>query len=498
MTSDRLTVIVLAAGQGTRMRSELPKVLHATAGRSLLGHVLAAVVPAAPEDLLVVVGHGRELVTEHLGLIAPSARAVVQDPQNGTGHAVRIALETLPDLRGTVVVLPGDAPLLRAETVAGLVAAHHATGATATLLTAMVPDPTGYGRIVRDGDGGIAAIVEHRDADDIVRAINEINAAMCVFDAAALRSALAGLTTDNAQGEEYLTDVIAAFVGAGLPVHGVIATDAADTEGVNDRAQLARAGATLRDRLADAAMRAGATIVDPSTTWLDVTVVLEPDAVVEPFTQLTGTTTVGAGAVVGPYTRLRDCRVGEGATVLSSIGEGAEIGEEADVGPYAYLRPGTVIGRRAKVGTYVETKNARIGEDSKVPHLSYVGDADIGERTNIGAATIFVNYDGVTKNRSVVGSDVRVGADNMLVAPLRIGDGAYTAAGSVLTDDVPAGAMGVARARQRNIEGWVERKRAGTRSAESARIARDGMGTAPSTSTIDSDPDRQHPQGDAQ
>jgi bifunctional UDP-N-acetylglucosamine pyrophosphorylase/glucosamine-1-phosphate N-acetyltransferase len=340
---------------------------------------------------------------------------------------------------------------------------------------------------------------------------------MYAFDAPALRQALQRLTTDNAQGEEYLTDVVGAFVAGGLRVHAVV-VDAVDGEGVNDREQLARAGAALRDRVVSAALQRGVTVVDPATTWLDVTVALEPDAVIEPFTQLTGATTVAAGAVVGPYTRLQDCVVGMGATVLSSIGSGAEIGDGAEVGPYAYLRPGTVIGRRAKVGTYVETKNARIGDDSKVPHLSYVGDAEIGERTNIGAATIFVNYDGVTKSRSVIGSDVRVGADNMLVAPLRIGDGAYTAAGSVLTDDVPAGAMGVARARQRNIDGWVERKRAGTRSAESARVAREAAadaaaatgtaatgtaatgtatsGTGPSTTDIH--PDQQHPQGEAQ
>ncbi|MCU1677864.1 MAG: UDP-N-acetylglucosamine pyrophosphorylase [Frankiales bacterium] len=497
---DRLTVIVLAAGQGTRMRSELPKVLHETAGRSLLGHVLAAVEPAAPDDVLVVVGHGRDLVTEHLARTAPAARAVVQEEQNGTGHAVRIALETMPRLDGTVVVLPGDAPLLRAETLDALLAEHRSSGATATLLTATVPDPTGYGRVVRDAAGAVTAIVEHRDADEAVRAIAEINAAMYAFDAAALRTALGNLTTDNSQGEEYLTDVIGAFVRGGFPVRAVIARDAADTEGVNDRAQLARAGAALRDRLTDAAMRAGVTIVDPSTTWLDSAVVLEADAVIEPFTRLRGVTVVRAGAVVGPFANLTDTVVDAGATVLSSTSIGARIGEGASVGPYAYLRPGTVIGRRAKVGAYVETKNAVIGDDSKVPHLSYVGDAEIGERSNIGAATIFVNYDGIDKHRSTVGDDVRIGADNMLVAPVRIGDGAYTAAGSVITDDVPHGAMGVARARQRNIDGWVERKRPGTMSAEAAKRARDGgrHGKTDDSTTSDNDPDRQHPQGDAQ
>jgi bifunctional UDP-N-acetylglucosamine pyrophosphorylase/glucosamine-1-phosphate N-acetyltransferase len=471
LTSDRLTVVVLAAGQGTRMRSAVPKVLHAIAGRSLLGHVLVAVDAAGPDEVLVVVGHGRDQVTDDLSRTAPAARAVVQEEQNGTGHAVRLALEAAPDADGTVLVLPGDAPLLRPETIATLLEAHRASGSAATLLTARLADPSGYGRVVRSAGGDVTAIVEHKDATPEIRAIDEINAGMYAFDAGALRAALARLTTDNAQGEEYLTDVVGAFVHDGLPVAAIVADDAADTEGVNDRAQLARAGAVLRDRLTDRAMRAGVTIVDPASTWLDASVILEPDAVIEPFTQLTGATVVRAGAVVGPYSRLTDTVVGAGATVLASISAGAEIGEKASIGPYSYLRPGTVVGRGAKVGTYVETKNARIGDGSKVPHLSYVGDADIGERTNIGAASIFVNYDGVHKHHATVGNDVRVGADNMLVAPVRIGDGAYTAAGSVIDSDVPPGALGVGRARQRNIEGWVERKRSGTRSAESARLA---------------------------
>ena len=483
MGDDRLTVVVLAAGQGTRMRSALPKVLHEVAGRSLLGHVVAAVAPAPDDTLVVVVGHGRDAVTEHLAAIAPSAQAVVQAEQRGTGHAVRIALEAVPDADGTVLVLPGDTPLLRSETLDALLATHRGSGAAATLLTATVPDPTGYGRIVRGDDGSVTAIVEHKDADAATLAIDEINAGMYAFDAARLRTALTNLSTANAQGEEYLTDVVGIFVAAGAAVQGVRAPDPMDAEGVNDRAQLARAGAVLRDRITDAAMRSGVTIVDPASTWIDADVVLEPDAILQPFTHLLGATVVRAGAVVGPFTRLTDTVVGPGATVLSSTAIGADIGENATIGPYSYLRPGSVIGRRAKVGTYVETKNARLGDDAKVPHLSYVGDAEIGERSNVGAATIFVNYDGVAKHRSVVGQDVRIGSDSMLVAPVRIGDGAYTAAGSVITEDVPAGAIAVARAAQRNILGWVERRRPGTRSAESAKMARDaseqsGTGTS--------------------
>ena len=462
MTEARLAaVVVLAAGEGTRMNSaRTPKVLHELLGRTMLGHVLSANRALDPEHLAVVVGHARQQVAAHVAEVDPAARTVVQEPQHGTGHAVQVALAALPELTGTVVVVLGDAPLLRTATLRALVAAH--AGAATTVLTAVVADPTGYGRVVRDTDGAVTAIVEQKDADEDTRAITEINSGVFAFDAARLREALGELRTDNAQGELYLTDVVALHRAAGHDVRAHRAADAVETMGVNDRVQLAQARALLRDRINEAHLRAGVTITDPATTWVDVTVELEADSEVRPGCQLHGATTVAAGAVVGPDTTLVDTVVAEEATVLKAHCVGASIGERASVGPYTYLRPGTVLGRGAKAGGFVEIKASTVGEDSKVPHLSYVGDAVIGARSNIGAATVVVNYDGRDKHRTTVGDDVRIGSDTMLVAPVSVGDGAYTAAGSVITDDVPAGALGVGRARQRNIDGWVARKRTST------------------------------------
>jgi bifunctional UDP-N-acetylglucosamine pyrophosphorylase/glucosamine-1-phosphate N-acetyltransferase len=472
--TDTAAVVVLAAGEGKRMKSQLAKVLHAICGRSLLGHVLVAAAPLDADATVVVVGHARDQVIEHLTEIESSASAVVQAEQRGTGHAVRIALDSLEGMTsGTVVVLPGDVPMLTSETLAALVTRHAETSAAGTVLTATAPDPTGYGRVVRDSDGQVTAIVEERDADDLTRQVAEINTSVYCFEVDKLRGALARLTTDNAQGEEYLTDVIGLLVADGEVVASVAVARYVETLGVNDRVQLAAARRAMRDRIVEHWMREGVTIIDPQTTWMGVRVTLEPDCVIHQNTQLHGATHIESMAEVGPDCTLRNTRVGAGATVAKSQCTGADIGADATVGPFAYLRPGTVLGRGAKAGAYVEIKKSTIGDDSKVPHLSYVGDAEIGERSNIGAGTIFVNYDGVEKHQTVVGDDVRVGSDSMLIAPRRIGDGAYTAAGSVITSDVPPGAMGVGRAQQRNVEGWVERRRAGSPSADAARRARE-------------------------
>ncbi|SEG47115.1 UDP-N-acetylglucosamine pyrophosphorylase /glucosamine-1-phosphate N-acetyltransferase [Thermomonospora echinospora] len=464
-------VIVLAAGEGTRMKSRKSKVLHELCGRSMVGHVLAAARELRPERLIVVVGHRREQVIEHLAEHAPQAEPVVQERQGGTGHAVRTVLERVGTLTGTVVVTNGDHPLLRGETLAELVRTHEREGNATTVLTTEVPDPTGYGRILRGPDGAVTAIVEHKDADEAQRAVREINVGMYAFDGALLEAALKQVTTDNAGGEEYLTDVPAILRAQGHRVGAFTAPDWVETQGVNDRVQLAQARRLLNARLLEGHMRAGVTVVDPASTWVDVDVTAEPDVVIHPNTQLHGRTSLQEGAEVGPNVTLTDTSVGAGAVVTNAVAEGAEIGPEATVGPYAYLRPGTRLARKAKAGTYVEMKNAVVGEGSKVPHLTYVGDADIGEGSNIGASSVFVNYDGVAKHRSVVGDHVKIGSDNMLVAPVTIGDGAYTAAGSVIVNDVPPGAMAVARGRQRNIEGWVERKRPGTPAAQAARRA---------------------------
>ncbi|MFD7885488.1 bifunctional UDP-N-acetylglucosamine diphosphorylase/glucosamine-1-phosphate N-acetyltransferase GlmU [Streptomyces bauhiniae] len=466
-------VVVLAAGEGTRMKSATPKVLHRICGRSLVGHVLAASRELDPAELVVVVGHAREQVAAHLAEIDPGVRTAVQEQQNGTGHAVRMALEELGGpVDGTVVVVCGDTPLLTSDTLAALTGTHRADGNAVTVLTAEVPDATGYGRIVRDGaSGAVTAIVEHKDATDEQRAIAEINSGVFAFDGRLLAEALRQVRTDNSQGEEYLTDVLGILRAAGHRVGASVAGDHREIAGINNRVQLAEARRTLNDRLLTAAMLDGVTVVDPATTWVDVTVGFGRDAVVHPGTQLTGATRIDEGAEVGPNSRLNDTVVGAGARVDNTVADGAEVGEGATVGPFAYLRPGTRLGVRSKVGTYVETKNASIGEGTKVPHLSYVGDATIGDFTNIGAASVFVNYDGESKHHTTVGSHCKTGSDNMFVAPVTVGDGAYTGAGSVITKDVPPGALAVARGQQRNIEGWVARKRPASAAAKAAEAA---------------------------
>ncbi len=469
-------VVILAAGEGKRMRSATPKVLHSVAGRSLLGHVIEAASTLEPLHLVVVVGHGRDLVIEHVGEIAPWAMTVVQEEQRGTGHAVRVALDALAgqnmDLgSGPVVILTGDTPLLTGATLVSLMSDHASSSASATVLTAHLTDPTGYGRIVREAEGAVNRIVEHKDASPGELDISEVNSGMYAFSADGLRAMLNRVTTDNAQSEEYLTDVIGLLRSAGERVAASVCADESEILGVNDRLQLAQTAAIMRDRINARWMRDGVAILDSATTWLDVDVEIEADVTILPNTTLRGPTSVAGGARLGPGTTLTSCEVGADASVIHTWAELAVIGARASVGPFTYLRPGTVLGEGSKVGAYVEIKNSTVGEGSKVPHLSYVGDAEIGSGSNIGAATVFVNYDGAEKHRTVVGDHVRIGSDTMLVAPVTIGDGAYTAAGSVITDDVPPGAMAVGRARQRNIADWVLRRRPGTSSAQSAAAA---------------------------
>lgn len=488
MSSSRpAAALVLAAGEGTRMKSSTPKVLHPLAGRSLLGHAVAAVKALEPEHLVLVVRHERDQVAAHAADLDPHVLVADQDEVPGTGRAVQCGLDALAAARaaagehapltGTVVVTYGDVPLLTGRTLAELVSAHEAGGHAVTVITADVDDATGYGRIVRDEHGYVAGIVEHEDADDAQRQITEINSGLYAFDAGVLVETLGRVGSDNSQGEVYLTDVLALARDAGGTVAAHRVDDVWQTEGVNDRVQLARMGAELNRRVVEGWMRAGVTVVDPATTWVDADVRLAGDVTLLPGVQLLGATTVAEGATVGPDSTLRDCEVGAGASVVRSHAEGAIVGEQSAVGPFSYLRPGTRLGARGKIGGFVETKNAVIGAGSKVPHLSYVGDAEIGVGANIGAATIFVNYDGVAKHRTVVGDHARVGSDSMLVAPVTIGAGAYTAAGSVITHEVPPGAMAVARGKQRNVEGWVARRRPGSPAALAAEAA-EAAGTA--------------------
>jgi bifunctional UDP-N-acetylglucosamine pyrophosphorylase / glucosamine-1-phosphate N-acetyltransferase len=464
-------VLVLAAGEGKRMKSRLPKVLHSLCGRSMVGHALAVAGELAPERLVVVVGHGRDQVSAEVTGQSPGALVVVQEQQLGTGHAVRMVTEALGDFRGTVVVTYGDMPLLRGQTLRELVDVHHAGGNAVTVLTA-TGDPVGYGRIVRDADGAFLRIVEQRDATPAELAIDEYNSGCYAFDGALLADAIKRVTTDNTQQQEYLTDVVGILRGDGHPIGTVLAPDVAEIQGVNDRVQLAAARRALNDRILEHWMRAGVTIVDPATTWVDVTVTIGQDAEIGPQVQLTGATAIADGARIGPGCLLEDTVIGEDAVLLHAVCRQADVGPGVTVGPYAFLRPGTRISENAHIGCHVELKNAEVGPGAKVPHLTYVGDAHIGAGANIGAGTIFANYDGVGKHHTDVGEHAFVGSNSVLVAPVAIGDGAYTAAGSVITGDVASGELGVARGRQHNSHGWVERNRQGTRSADAAKRAR--------------------------
>lgn len=460
-------VIVLAAGEGTRMKSTRPKVLHEIAGRSLLGHVLHATSSLQSRQTRVVVGSGKDEVINHLSTIAPQAESIFQEVRGGTGHAVRLALQGGPQ-KGSVLVCAGDTPLLTGNALQTLIQSHSDSSSVSTILTAEVPDPFGYGRIVRSTDGLVARIVEEKDASEAEREITEINSGVYVFDIAALTDALTKITTSNSQKEEYLTDVIKVMTAAGKKVSANCLEDFTETLGINDRAQLAECAALMQARINHAVMVSGVSIVDPATTWIDVTVEIEKDVTIKPGSALHGTTSISSGAIIGPRTTLMDCRVGSGAEILESFCQSTAIGDGAKVGPYAHLRQGTSLSANTRVGSFVEIKNSTLGDGSKVPHLSYVGDATIGKESNIGAATVFVNYDGVEKHPTTVGDHVRIGSDSMLIAPVSIGDGAYTAAGSVITEDVPAGALGVGRSRQVNILGWVLKKRKGTKSADAA------------------------------
>ncbi len=472
MSPDRpAAVVVLAAGEGTRMKSSIPKVLHQVGGRSLVHHAVAAAEGLQPEHLVVVVGHGRDLVVAHLAEVAPRAGAAVQDEQLGTGHAVGCALDGLPTLTGTVVVTYGDVPLLATETLRDLLDAHAEQGNAATLLTAVVGDPTGYGRVLRTADGSVERVVEQKDGTPDELAVPEINSGVYAFDAAALRAALALLDTDNAQGELYLTDVVGHARAAGGRVGALATDDIWQVEGVNNRVQLAALHRELNRRTVERWMLAGTTVMDPATTWIDAEVTLEPDTVLEPHVILRGTTSIASGAHVGPDCLLTDSTVGAGASVASTTSDGAVIGPEATVGPYTYLRPGTRLGRGARAGGFVEMKQADVGDGAKVPHLSYVGDATIGAGANIGAGTIFANYDGLEKRRTTVGEHSFVGSDSVLIGGVHVADGAYVAAGSTITHDVAPGELAVARGKQRGVAGWVARRRAGTRTAAAAERA---------------------------
>lgn len=447
-------VIVLGAGKGTRMRSDTAKVLHEACGRTLLAWVLGAVEHLDVDRSIVVVGHEAGAVAATL---PPGTDSVLQEPQNGTGHAVRVALDGFGTLPESIVVLPGDMPLITSEAVSDLIAHHRETGASATIMSVDLEDPTGYGRIVRDGDA-VSRIVEEGDATPEQRSICEVNTSVYVFRAEALAEALDQISTDNVQAEFYLTDVIEILDARGHRVNAMTVASELGI-GVNTHAQLAQVDGVLRRRINAALLDSGVWMLDPERVYIDATVTVEPTAKLFPEVYLTGSTTVGAGASVGPNVEARDTAIGAGSVVKQAVMVSATIGCDALVGPFAYLRPGAVLEDRSKVGTYVEVKASTVGTGSKVPHLSYIGDATIGENSNIGAGTVTVNYDGYTKNKTTIGDRARIGSDTMLVAPVTVGDDAVTGAGSVITRDVPDGALGVSRDPQRNVDGYAEKRR---------------------------------------
>lgn len=470
-----LTVIVLAAGGGTRMKSKTMKVLHPVAGRSMVGHVLEAVRAVEPQRIVVVVGHGRDEVAPHILERVPDAVLAVQEEQRGTGHAVHVAMEAVVSAgeqpTGTVLVAYGDTPLLQGESLKAFAEEHEAAERAVSILSGIVAEPRGYGRVVRDADEDVVAIVEEREATAEQREICEINSGILAFDAEFLAEALPRLGNDNSKGEYYLTDTVRLARDAGLTVGAYPIDDVAQTEGANDRRQLAELGREMNRRILDRWMLDGVTVMDPATTWIDADVVLAPDVTILPGVQLLGATIVDEDAVIGPDSTLKDCEIGSGARVVRTHGELAVIGAGATVGPFSYLRPGTRLGADGKIGTFVETKNADIGDGAKVPHLSYVGDAEIGEGANIGAGTIFANYDGVEKHRTKVGKHAKTASNNTFVAPVEIGDGAGTGAGTVVRRDVPPGALAVSSGPQRNIPGWVQSRRSGTAQAAAAEAA---------------------------
>ncbi|SDE21449.1 bifunctional UDP-N-acetylglucosamine diphosphorylase/glucosamine-1-phosphate N-acetyltransferase GlmU [Sporomusa acidovorans] len=451
-----LMAIILAAGKGTRMKSALPKVLHQVGGKPMVRQVLDAAAFAGADKKVVVIGFGAQTVAEAL---AGQAEFVVQTEQLGTGHAVMQAKKQLAAFAGTVMVLCGDTPLLTGGLLSELYAEHNKQQAAATVLTAVMPDPAGYGRVIRNQAGQVEKIVEHKDASPAELSVSEINTGIYCFEAGKLLAALDGLTCDNAQGEYYLTDVIAILNKQAQKVWAVTAGDYRETLGINSRLQLAEAESIIRRRKLEALMESGVTIMDPNSTFIDLQVEIAPDTIIYPFTWIEGQSKIGANSLIGPNTRLTNTIVGNNTTIHFSYAHDCTVGSHVILGPYVHLRPDTCLQDGVKVGNFVEVKNSVVGEKSKIPHLSYIGDTDMGAGVNIGSGTITVNYDGKLKHRTTIEDDAFIGCNTNLVAPVKVGSGSYVAAGSTITKNVPPGSLGVARARQNNIEGWAEKQR---------------------------------------
>lgn len=451
-----LVALILAAGKGTRMRSKLPKVLHKVGGKPMLQRVLDAATEAGAGQKVVVVGHEAELVEK---LAAGQAQIVLQAEQLGTGHAVMQAQKALAGFAGTALILCGDTPLLEGAELAAFCARHKASGAAATVLTTVMDDPAGYGRIIRDGAGNVCGIVEQKDATEEQRLIKEVNTGIYCVECPLLFEVLATLTCDNVQGEYYLTDVLSKLYAAGYKVGGAVTADSEMVMGINSRRQLAEAEGALRRRVLEKLMDAGVTIMDPASTFIESSVVIGRDTVIYPYTWLEGSTVIGEDCEIGPSVRLTNVKMGDNNHLQFVYGHDCEIKSGVTAGPYVHLRPDTVLADHVKIGNFVEVKNSNVGEGTKLPHLTYIGDSDIGSGVNMGCGCITVNYDGKKKHRTVVGDNAFVGCNTNLVAPVSVGAGSYIGAGSTITKEVPENALGIGRAKQLNIEGWAEKYR---------------------------------------
>lgn len=453
-----LVAVILAAGKGTRMKSKLPKVLHKIGGKPMLQHVLDAADAAGAARKVVVVGHEAELVE---AMVGEQAQMALQAEQLGTGHAVMQTEAVLKDFCGTVMIICGDTPLLEAAELKKFYEGHVASQAAATVLTAFMDDPAGYGRIIRDADGNVLGIVEEKDAVLEQKAIKEINTGIYCVEAPLLFEVLATLTCDNVQGEYYLTDVLAKLNAMGKKVGGVATADSDMIMGINSRRQLAEAENIMRQRILNKLMDDGVTIMDTASTFIEKGVEIGQDTVIYPYTWLEGTTKIGEDCQIGPNVRLTNVRIGNTAELQFVYGHDCEVQDNVVIGPYVHLRPDTVIGDNVKIGNFVEVKNSHVGTGSKLPHLSYIGDSDIGSSVNIGCGCITVNYDGKKKHRTIIEDNAFVGCNSNMVAPVTIGAGAYIGAGSTITKDVPGDDLGIARAKQKNIEGWAAKYRNG-------------------------------------
>lgn len=451
-----LISVILAAGKGTRMKSALPKVLHKVGGKPMVQHVLDAAKEAGATRNVIVIGFGGEKVKETIG---EQAEIVVQAEQLGTGHAVRQAEGVLSGVEGTVLVLCGDTPLLTGSLLKKLCKEHEVSGAKATVLTAIMPDATGYGRIIRDKAGNVAKIVEHKDATEEERKVQEVNSGIYCFDKKALFDALTKVGCDNAQGEYYLPDVLEILKDQGEKIWATAADDYEETLGINSRVQLAGAEKILRRRKNVELMDNGVTLLDPDSTFVDADVVIGKDTVIYPFTWLEGKTIIGENCIVGPSSRFSDVKIGNNVTAQFTYAHECEVADDVTMGPYVHLRPDTKLSEKVKIGNFVEVKNSNIGVGSKLPHLSYIGDCDMGSGVNMGCGTITVNYDGKNKYRTNIGDNVFVGCNSNLVAPVSVSDGAYVAAGSTITKEVPEDNLAVGRARQKNIAGWPDKRK---------------------------------------